>query len=162
MLVKSWKGRIPWSMKSDKCSVQLSCSLVSNSLGPHGLQHTRLPCPSLSPRVCSNSPHVHWANDAIQPSHLTLCHPFLLLPSIFPSIRVFSSESALHVRWPKYWSFSFSILPVTIQGWLPLELTGLNKGLSRVFSSTAVQKHQAFGAQPSLCFISHICTWLME
>ena len=79
---------------------------MSNSLHPHGLQHTRLPCPSLSPGVCSNS--CHWVGDAIQPSHPL--GPILLPPSFFLSIRIFS-ESALHIRWPKYWSFSFSISP---------------------------------------------------
>ena len=60
-------------------------------------------------------------------NHLILCHPFLLLPSIFTSNRVFSSESALHIRWPKYWSFSFvSVLPMNIQGWFPLGLTGMS------------------------------------
>ena len=84
-------------------------------------------------------------------SHLILFHPFLLLPSVFPSIRVFSSGSALHIRWPKYWSFSFSIvLPMNIQGRFPLGSTGLisllSKELSRVFSNTTVQKHQFFSA----------------
>ena len=88
--------------------------------------------------------------------HLILCHPLLLLPSIFPSIRVFSSESVLHIRWAKYWSFSFSIGPsnINIQDWFPLGLTGWIflkfKGLSRVFSNTTVQKHQFFHAQLSL------------
>ena len=82
---------------------------------------------------------------------LILCHPLLLLPSIFPSIKVFSSKSALCIRWPKYWSFSFSINPsMNIQGWFPLGLTGLAslqfKGLSRVFSSTTIQKCQFFSA----------------
>ena len=78
-----------------------------NSLQPHVLEHARLPCPSLSPRVCSNS----FSIDSKMPSnHLVLCRS-LLLPSIFPSIRVFSDESVLHIRWPKYWSFSFSISP---------------------------------------------------
>ena len=77
---------------------------MSNSLRPHGLQHTRLSCPSPTPEACSNS--CGWS---VTPSnHLILCRPLLLLPSIFPSIRVFSNESALHTRWPKYWSFSFS------------------------------------------------------
>ena len=76
-------------------------------------------------------------------SHLILCRPILLLPSVFPSIRVFSNESALHIRWSKCWSFSFSIiLPVNIQGWFALGLTDLiflkSKGLSRVFSSTTI------------------------
>ena len=107
-------------------------------------------------------------------NHLILCHPLLILPSIFPSIR-----------WPKYWSFSqlhwagslhqvakvlrvsasASVLPMTIQGWFPLGLTGLisllSKGLSRVFSSTTVQKYQFFGAQ-ALWSNFHIHTWLLE
>ena len=90
--------------------------------------------------------HVHWV---VMPSnHLILCHP-LLLPSIFPSIRVFPNSSVLRIRWPKYWSFSFSISPsnrMNIQHWFPLALTGLislhSKGPSRVFSNTTVQKHQ--------------------
>ena len=77
------------------------CLVVSNSLWPHGLQHSRLSCPSPTPGACSNS----------CPSGRG-CHPLLpLLPSVIPSIRVFSNESVLHIRWPKYWSFSFSISP---------------------------------------------------
>ena len=110
--------------------------------------------------------HVHWVS--VMPSNnLILCHP-LLLPSIFPSIRVFSNESALCIRWPNYWSFSFSNSPPNEQSflWFPLGLTGLislqSKGLSRVFSSTTVWKYDIFGAQPSLWSSSHICTWLLE
>ena len=85
----------------------ISHSVVSDSLQPHGLQRARPPCPPLSPRVCSNS-----SIELVMPSiHLILCCPLLLPPSIFPSIRAFSSESALPIRWPKYWSFSFSISP---------------------------------------------------
>ena len=84
-------------------SVTQSCPI----LRPHGLQHTRPPCPSPSPRVCSNS----CPSSLVIPSnHLILCHP-LLLPSVLPSIRVFSNESVLHIRWPKNCSFSFSISP---------------------------------------------------
>ena len=81
-------------------------------------------------------------------NHRVLCHPLLLLPSIFPSIRVFSNESVLHIRWPMYWSLSFSISPSNESGlsWISLQ----SKGLSRVFSSTTVQKHQFFGPQLSL------------
>ena len=111
--------------------------------------------------------HVHRVSDTIANSrgllkptsiesvmlsnHLILCCP-LLPPSIFPSIRVFSNESVLGIRWPKYWSFSFSISPsneyspLGLIGWISL----LSKGLSRVFSSTTFRKHQFFGAQPSL------------
>ena len=88
-------------------SVQFSCSVMSNSLRPHGLQHARPPCPSPTPIACSNSsPSSRWCNPTI-----SSCHPLLLLPSIFPSIRVFSNESALRIKWPKYWSFSFNISP---------------------------------------------------
>ena len=96
------------------------------------------------------------SKESVIPSnHLILWHPLLLLPSIFPSIRVFSNESVLWIRWPKCWSFSFSIIPsINIQDWFPLGLTSLislqSKGPSRVFSNTTVQKHQFFGAQLSL------------
>ena len=102
--------------------------------------------------------------ESVMPSsHLTLCRPLLLLPSIFPSIRVSSNESALPIRWPKYWSFSFSISPSNEHselislgwtGWTSLQ----SKGLSRVFSNTTVQKHQFFSAQLSLQSNSHIHT----
>ena len=85
-----------------------SHSVVSDSLQPHGLQHARLPCPSPIPGACSNSMSI----ELVMPSyHLILFCPLLLLPPVPPSIRVFSNESALRVRWPKYWSFSFSISP---------------------------------------------------
>ena len=241
-----------------------SCSVMSESLWPHDLQHTRLPCPSLSPGVCPNSwPWSQWcylsisssvtpfpfcpqffpvsgfcptswlfasggqsigasasasvlpmniqswlpfssvsvqslscawlfvtpwttalqasrsiinsqslpklmSMESVMPSnHLILCRPLLLLPSIFPSIRIFSNESALRMRWPKYWSFSFSISPSNeYSEWFPLGLTGLialqSKGLSRVFSSTTIWKHQFFSTQPSLWSNSHIHIWLLE
>ena len=86
-------------------SVQFSCSVMSDSLQPHGLQHTRPPCPSPTPRVYSNScPLSWWCHH-----HLILCDPLLLPPSIFPSIKIFSNESVLRIGWPNYWSFSFNI-----------------------------------------------------
>ena len=91
--------------------------------------------------------------ESVMPSsHLILCLPLLLLPPIPPSLRVFSKESTLRMRWPKYWSFSFSIIPSKeIQGLSPSEWTGWislqSKGLSRVFSNTTVQKHQIFSAR---------------
>ena len=81
---------------------------MSDSLRPHGLQHTRLPCPSPTPRDYSKSCPLSWW---CHPTHLILCHPLLLLPSIFPSIRVFLNQSVLRIRWLKDWSFSFSINP---------------------------------------------------
>ena len=109
--------------------------------------------------------HIHWVSDAIQPAHPLLS--LLLLLSIFPRIRVFSSESALHIQWPKYWtSASASVRSMNIQGWFSLGLTCLVffavQELSRVFSSTTVQKYQFFSAQPSLWSNSHIYTWLLE
>ena len=81
---------------------------MSDSLWLHELEHTRPPCPSPTPRVYSNSCVI----ESVMPSnHLILCRPLLLLLSIFPSIRVFSSESVLCIRWPKYWSFSFIMSP---------------------------------------------------
>ena len=79
---------------------------MPDSLQSHGLQHTRLPCSTLSPRICSNSCQL-----VMLTNHLIHCNPLLLLPSIFSSIMVFFSESALHIRWPNYWSFSFNISP---------------------------------------------------
>ena len=94
--------------------------------------------------------------ESVRPSsHLILCCPLLLLPSIFPSIRVFSKKSSFRIRWPKYWSFSFSISPSNEYSRLisckmdSLDLLAI-QGLLRVFSNTTVQKHQFFGAQLSL------------
>ena len=87
------------------CFSQFSHSVVSDSMWPNGLQHARPPCPSSTPGVCSNS-----SIESVMPSNqLILCCPLLLLPSTCPSIRDFSNESVLRIRWPKYWSFSFSI-----------------------------------------------------
>ena len=104
--------------------------------------------------------------ESVMPSnHLILCH--LLLPSIFLNISVFSNESALHIRWPKYWSFSFNISPSNENpGLISLRMDWLDvlqsKGLSRVFSNTTVQKHQFFGAQLSSQSNFHIHTWPLE
>ena len=89
-------------------SVQFSCSVMSDSLQPHRLQHARFLCPLPTPGACSNSwPSSQWCHPII----FFLCCPLLLLPSIFPSMGVFSKKSVLHIRWPKYWNFSFSISP---------------------------------------------------
>ena len=142
--------------------VQFSSSVMFDSLWHHGLQHARLLCPSPTPGACSNScPSVMPSN------HLILCHPLLLLPSIFPSIRSFpmsrffaSGGQSIGV------SASASVLPVNIQNWFPFGLTGLislqSKGLSIISSNTTVLKHQVFGAQFSLWSNSHICSWPLE
>ena len=125
-------------------SVQFSHSVVSNSLRPYGLQHTSFPSITNSQSLLKLM-----AIKSVMPSnHLILCRPLLLLPSIFPSISVFSNESALCSRWPKYWSFSFSIstsneysgLISCRMDWLDLLAV---KGLLRVFSNTTVRKQSS-------------------
>ena len=122
-------------------SVQFSHSDESDSLQPHGLQHARPPCPSPTPRLDLMS-----SESVMSSNHLILCHPLLLPPSIFPSIRVFSNESVLPIRWPKYWSFSFSSSPsnedsglISIRmNWLYLlAVQGTLKGLLQHYSSKA-------------------------
>ena len=100
-------------------------------------------------------------------NHLILCHPLLLLSLIFPSIRVFSNKSALHIRWQSTGvSALASVLPMNIQIWFPLEFTGLislpSKGLSRLFSSITIQKNLFFSTQLSLWSNYHTHTWLLE
>ena len=102
--------------------------------------------------------------ESVMPSsHLILCYPLLLLPSVFPSIRVFPMSSLFTSGGQSIWA-SASVLPMNIQGWFPVGLTGLislqSKGLSRVFFSSTVQRHQFFGAHPILLSNSHIHTWL--
>ena len=143
--------------------VQFSCSVVSDSLRPHESQHARPPCSSPIPRVHSDScPSSQWCHPAISSSLV----PFSSCPQSLPA-SVFSNESTLRMRWPNYWSFSFStFLPKKSQGWSPSEWTGWislqSKGLSRVFSNTIVQTHQFFSAQLSSQSNSHIHTWLLE
>ena len=108
--------------------------------------------------------HVHRVSNAIQPSH-SLTFPSLPAFNL-SSIRVFSSESVLRIRWPKYWNFSFRIRHMNIQDWFPLGLTGWislqSKRLSSVFSNTTVRKHQFFDSQLSWWSNSHIHLWLLE
>ena len=142
----------------------LFCSVVKLCLTllPHRLQHARLPCPSLSSWVCSNSCPLSWW---CHPT--TSCRSLLLPPSIFPSVRVFSNKLALQIRWPSTGaSTSTSVFPMSILSWFPLGLTGLlssqSRWLSRVFSNSTIRKHQFFGAQTCLSSNSHIRTWLLE
>ena len=137
-----------------------NCSVVSDSLQPHGLQHSNLPCPSPTPKAYSNSsPLSQWCHPAISSSIISFSS------LIFPSIKVFSNELALTTG-DQSIGASTKILPVNIQGWFPSGLTGfislLLKGLSKVFSNTAAWKYQSFSAQPSLWSNSHIHTWLLE
>ena len=126
---------------------------MSSSLWPNELQHARLLCPSLSPRACSNSyPFSQWYH----PTILSSVVPCLLLPSVFPSIRVFSNDSAFRIRWTKYWSFRFSIvLQMNIQGWFPLRFDLAVHGTLRRLLQHQVQKHQFFSTQLSLVQLSH-------
>ena len=140
------------------CSVAQSCP---DSLWPHGLQHARLPCLSPTPRTFSNSS----IKSVIPSNDLILCHP-LLLPSIFPSIVVFSNELALPIRWPKCWSFSFSISPSNVySGWISFRIDWFDLAIQGTLKSllcTTVWKYQFFGAQPCLCSNSPTHTWLLE
>ena len=104
--------RRPFHKLSFFSSVQFSRLVVSNSLQPHGLQHTRPPCPFPNSQSLLKFMSIELL---MPPNHLILCHPLLLPPSILPSIRVFSNKSVLHIRWPKYWSFSFSISLILFQ-----------------------------------------------
>ena len=147
------------------CSVQFSCSVVFDSLWLHGLlQHARLSCASPTPRACSNSRPLHqWCQPTITSSVVAFssCLQFFPASGSFLRSQFFASGGqSIGV------SVSASVLPMNIQYWFPLWLTGLislqSKGLSRVFSKTTVQKHQLFGAQLSLWSNSHIYTWLLE
>ena len=140
-----------------------SCSVASSSLWPHGRQHARLPCPSLSPRACSSScPLSQW------------CHPTISSSALFSScLQSLPASGSFPVNWliesggqSIRNSASASVLPMNIQDWFLLGLTGLisllSQGLSRVFSSTTIWKHQFFDTQPSLWSNSHIHIWLLE
>ena len=128
----------------------------------HGLQHARLSCPSPSPRVCSNScPLSQWCYP------LVLWCPLLLLPSISSSIRVFSNESALCIRQPKYWSLSFSISPSNeCSGLISFRIDWFDllvvQGTVRNLLQHHSLKHQFLSTQPSLWSDSRIQTWLLE
>ena len=145
--------------------IQFSHSVVSDSLWPHGLQqHARLPCPSPTPGVCSNScPSSWWCHPTISSSvtPFSSCFQFFSASGSFPMNQFFTSGGqSIGV------SVSASVLPVNIQDWSPLGWTGWislqSKGLSRVFSNTTVQKHQYFSTQLSLWSNSHIHTWLLK
>jgi len=140
-----------------------SCSIMSDSLRSYVWQHSRPPCPSPSPEVSNSCPLSWW------------CHPIVSsFITLFSScLHSFQASGSFPMNWPFTsggWrtgvSASASVLPVNMQDWSPLELTGLipllYNGLSRVFSNTTVQKHQFFGARPSLWWNSNIHTWPLE
>ena len=134
-----------------------SRTVVSDCLQPQGLQHARPCCPSPSPGVCPSSCPLALV---ITPRQLIFWHP-LLLPSIFPSIRDFASELAVHIKWPKYWSFSFSISSSSeYSGLISLKTDWFDLlACSAIFSSITVWRHQLFGNLPSLWSSSHNDTW---
>ena len=143
-----------------RCSVAQLCP----TLRPHELQHTRLPCPSPSPGACSHShPSSQWCHPTISFSVIPVSSRLQSFPAAgsFPVNELFASGGQSTGA-----SASASVFPMNIQGWFPLGWTGvislLSKGLSRVFSSSTVWKHQFFGSQLSLWSNSHICTWLQE
>ena len=154
-----------WSTdEQDVLLLLFSCSIVSDFLRPRELQHARLPYPSLSPEVCSNShPLSQW------------CHPTISSSVIPFSSRLQSFPASGYFQMSQFFAWggqsigvsdSASVFPMNIQDWFPWGLTGLisllSKGLSRVFSNTTLQKHQFFGTQISFQFNSHIHTWLLE
>ena len=148
----------------DICSVQFSCSVVSNSLRPHESHHARSPCPSPTPRVHPDSrPSSQWCHPAISSSIVPFssCPQSLPASGSFPMSQLFTwGGQSIGV------SASASVLPKNTQDWSPLGWTGWmslqSKGLSRVFSNTTVQKHQFFGAQLSSQSNSNINTWSLE
>ena len=145
-------------------TVQFSCSVMSASLRPHGLQHSRPPCPLPTPGACSNScPSSRWCHPIISSSVVLFSSSLQSFPASesFPMSQLFASGGqSIGV------SASASVLPMNIQDWYPLGWTGWislqSKGLSRVFSNTTVQKHQFFCAQLSLWSNSHFHAWLLE
>ena len=145
-------------------SVQFSCSVVSDSLWPHELQHTRSPCPSLTPGVYPNScPSSRWCHPTISSSVILFSSCLESCPASgsFPMSQLFASGGQSTGI-----SASASVLPMNTQDWSPLGWTGWislqSKGLSRVFSNTTLQKHQFFYAQLSSQFNPHIHTWPLE
>ena len=148
----------PYRSWHDCCSL-FSHLVVPNSLWTHAQKHARLPCPSLSPGVCLNScPSNWWCLPTV-----TSSVPFSVCLHSFPASGSFPMSWFFASGGPSIGaSASALVLPMNIQGWFPLRLTGLIsllfKGLSRVLSSTTIQKHQFYGAQPSLWFHSHICS----
>ena len=162
--MSSGEGLAKCSFKRCQQSLVVQSLVSSNSLHIHGLQHARISCP-LIPRVCSNSCSLSWwchptMSFSVTPFSTRL--PFFPASGFFPMSWLFASGGLMQTGV----SASASVLPMNIQDWFPLRVTGLislqSKCLSGVFSSTTVQKHQFFSIQSSLWCNSHICTWLLE
>ena len=154
-----WEG---WEQYSTEWASE-SCSVVSDSLRLINCSTSGL----LSITNSQSLPKLMSIESVMPSNHLILYRPFLLLPSIFPNIRVFSNELTLRIRLPKYWHFSFNISPSNEHpGLISFQMDWLDllesKGLSRVFSNTTVQKDQFFGTQLSSQSNSHIHTWPLE
>ena len=172
-IAKTWK-ETKFSLKEEiRCGTYIQCNIQFSSV--QSLSRVRLfatpwisACQASLSITNSRSLLKLMSIESVMPSsHLILCRPLLLLPSIPPGFRVFSKESTLRMRWLKYWSFSFSISPPNEHqdlspsgwtGWVSLQ----SKGLSRVFSNTIVQKHQFCSTQLSSQSNSHIHTWPLE
>ena len=158
-----WSG-LPFPSPEIRISVQVSCSVMSDSLWPHGLQHAWLPCPSPTPGSWSDlCPLSQWCH----PTILSSAIPFYSCLQSCPASGSFQMRQFFTSGGQKIGvSALASVLSKNIQDWFPLGWTGwitlLSKGLSRVFSNTTVQKHQSFSAQLSLQSTSHIHTWLLE
>ena len=160
-----WKineRKYTWLFVRLRLSLLFSRSVVSDSVQSHGLQHARLPCLSLSPGACSNScPLRQWCHPTISSfvAPFSSCLQSFLASEFFPMSWLFAPGDQII-------GDLASILPMNMQDWFPLGLTGLislkSKGLSRVFSSTTIWKHQFLGPQPFLLSISQIHTWLLE
>ena len=159
-----WQAQGIWIGQGSVTFLQFSCSVMSNPLWPHGWQHARLPCPSPTPGVYSNScPLNRWCHPTISSSVVPFSSHLQSFPASgsFQMSQFFASGSqSIGI------SASASVLPMNIQDWFPLGFTGWtslqSKGLSRVFSNTTAQKHQFFGTQLSLQSNSHIHMWLLE
>ena len=173
LLGDSWSSSVNWIKWRMIWWIYFKIFLQFSSV--QSVSHVQLlATPWIAARQASLSITNSWSSlnlmsiESVTPSsHLSLCRPLLLLPSIPLTIRVFSNESTLHMRCPRIGvSALASFLPKNTQDWSPLGWTGLislqSKGFSRVFSNTTVQKHQFFGAQLSLASNSHICTWPLE
>ena len=163
MYVKGWIPIIHQVICAFICCF-CSVTVMSDPLWSHELEHARPPCPSLSPGVCSDSCPLSW-----------WCHLAILFSVTLssPGLRSFPLSRTFPMSWlftPGSQSIGTSasalLFPMNIQGWFSVKLTDLisllSKGLSKVFSSTSIRKHQVFSAQPSLWSNSHICTWLLE